>query len=157
MKILVATDGSRGGSAAVSFAGRLASPGGGTRIRVVQVAVVRRQLVFGVSGAPFPFTALPEIERKEREHATRTLSRAAARLKRPGVRVESAFLVPRDLAPVAETLVREAERMRADLIVVGSEGRGAIRELVLGSVALRLLHRSRRPVTVVRPARARRR
>ena len=46
--------------------------------------------------------------------------------------------------------------MKADLVVVGSEGRDTLSEWVLGGVALRLVYVSRRPVTVVRPPRRRR-
>jgi nucleotide-binding universal stress UspA family protein len=39
----------------------------------------------------------------------------------------------------------------ADLLVVGSRGRGGFASLVLGSVALNVLHEVRRPVAVVPP------
>jgi hypothetical protein len=38
------------------------------------------------------------------------------------------------------------------LIVVGSDGRGAIGRALLGSVSTRLVHTASRPVLVVRPA-----
>ena len=62
---------------------------------------------------------------------------------------------PRSTAPVPETISREADRLKADLVVVGSEGRDTLSEWVLGGVALRLVYVSRRPVTVVRPPRRR--
>jgi nucleotide-binding universal stress UspA family protein len=40
----------------------------------------------------------------------------------------------------------------ADLIVVGSRGRGAIRELVLGSASQKVAHHARCPVVIVRPS-----
>ncbi len=62
---------------------------------------------------------------------------------------------PRSTAPVPETISREADRLKADLVVVGSEGRDSLTEWVLGGVALRLVYVSRRPVAVVRPPRRR--
>lgn len=51
--------------------------------------------------------------------------------------------------PTAETILAEADRIDADLIVVGSHGHGAIFHLVAGSVTMALLHRSKIPVLVV--------
>jgi nucleotide-binding universal stress UspA family protein len=56
---------------------------------------------------------------------------------------------------VPEAICREGERLKADLVVVGSEGRDTLHEWVVGGVALRLIYLSRRPVTVVRPGRRR--
>lgn len=55
----------------------------------------------------------------------------------------------RSLPHVADVILSEARRWGADLIVVGSHGRGGVRRLVLGSVAERVVHRSAVPVLVV--------
>ena len=51
--------------------------------------------------------------------------------------------------PPAQAIVRYAEEQQADLIVVGSHGRGAVSRLLLGSVAERVLHLAGRSVFVV--------
>ncbi|WP_308284467.1 universal stress protein [Pseudonocardia oceani] len=66
--------------------------------------------------------------------------------KFPDVAVER--VVIRDL-PAHALLERAA---RAQLVVVGSRGRGEFAGLVLGSVSNALLHRAPCPVAVVRPA-----
>jgi nucleotide-binding universal stress UspA family protein len=53
---------------------------------------------------------------------------------------------------VAEGLVRRATEMGAAAIMVGSRGRSAASEIVLGSAAMAVLHHTDRPVVVV-PAR----
>ena len=56
---------------------------------------------------------------------------------------------------VPEAISREADKLKADLVVVGSEGRDTLSEWVLGGTALRLIYVAHRPVTVVRASRRR--
>jgi nucleotide-binding universal stress UspA family protein len=53
---------------------------------------------------------------------------------------------------VGNLIAEAAEEVEADLIVVGSHGRGAVTGALLGSVAKRLLHIAKSPVLVVTPA-----
>jgi nucleotide-binding universal stress UspA family protein len=50
----------------------------------------------------------------------------------------------------AESITALAEAEGADLIVVGSKGRGAVARVLVGSTTDRLVHISRKPVLVVR-------
>lgn len=50
----------------------------------------------------------------------------------------------------AETILRRAESLPADLIVLGSRGMGAVAGLVMGSVSQTVLHRALCPVVVVK-------
>ena len=63
---------------------------------------------------------------------------------------------PRAEEPIAEAIAREAERLKADLVIVGSEPRDGLREWVLGGLALRLMYVVQRPVAVIRPTQRRR-
>ena len=49
----------------------------------------------------------------------------------------------------ASAIVAAADEQRAAAVVVGSRGRSAVREIILGSVAMGVLHESHRPVMVV--------
>ena len=51
--------------------------------------------------------------------------------------------------PTVETILREAEKFKADLIVVGSHGKGQLKQLVLGSVSEGVLRKSACPVVVI--------
>jgi nucleotide-binding universal stress UspA family protein len=55
---------------------------------------------------------------------------------------------------VAAQIAEAAEDLDADLIVVGTHGRGAVAGAVWGSVARGLCHTAHRPVLVVPPIRA---
>ena len=120
MRLLVATDGSRGGMAALRFAARLAACSRHSTLTVIALGA----------------------------HADDSAARELARLKvRGNVRPFSA----RGEEPIPEAIAREAERLRADLVIIGSEPRDGLREWVLGGLALRLIYVVQRPVAVIRP------
>ncbi len=126
MQLLVATDGYRGGMAALRFAAKLMASSGSSALTVIALGV------------------------RTDDTATREL----ARLKvRGNVRPFSA----RAEEPIPEAIAREAERLKADLVVVGSEPRDGLRQWVLSGLALRLIYVVQRPVAVIRPPRLRRR
>ena len=84
---------------------------------------------------------VPESLRDRRE----LLDRLAAELESSGARCST--LLVRGLP--AKTIVQEATSWSADLIVVGSQGRGMIYRRVLGSVSEQVLAARRFPVLVV--------
>ena len=51
----------------------------------------------------------------------------------------------------AETILREADRLSADVVLMGTRARGAVRELFVGSVSKEVLRRSTRPVLLIPP------
>ncbi len=55
--------------------------------------------------------------------------------------------------PTIEAVVQKADDLDADLIVMGSHGRGAVLRLLLGSVSEGVLRRAGRPVLIVPAAR----
>lgn len=69
----------------------------------------------------------------------------ADRLRNSGVDT-TALLVH---GATVETILKEASDVDADMIVVGSHGRGAMYQLVVGSVSKEVLHKSPIPVLVV--------
>ena len=51
----------------------------------------------------------------------------------------------------SDGILKQAEEMDADLIVLATHGRTGVSHLLIGSVAERVIRGSRRPVLVVRP------
>jgi nucleotide-binding universal stress UspA family protein len=91
-----------------------------------------------------------------RRQAQRVLADAAREVRRHGSPAARFELVrARGADDVPEAISRQADRLRADLVVVGSEGRDSLTEWVVGGTALRLIYVARRPVTVVRAPRRR--
>lgn len=153
LRILVGTDGSRGAREAVRFAARLA--GAIPRARLVVLTASTLSADIALTGSAFvrALGVLPELDRAEREAADRILRDAARQVRALGKRVRFVYRNPRRPTPAAPAIVREAALQAADLIVLGNTGRSAFNDLVLGSVAQRVLDRSRRPVALVRARR----
>jgi nucleotide-binding universal stress UspA family protein len=55
---------------------------------------------------------------------------------------------------VAETLIAAAEEMHADLVVLGTHGRGGLGRVLFGSIAERVLHEATAPLLLVRATQA---
>jgi nucleotide-binding universal stress UspA family protein len=149
MKILVATDGSRGSTAALSFAARLAKNDAG---ELIVLTVDPGNGIPPEAMGPAPGKRDPALVRPE---ARRALDAAAREIKRHHARAQFQLVTARRRDEIPEAIAREADRIKADLVVVGSEGRDTLNEWVVGGVALRLIYVARRPVTVVRPPRRR--
>ncbi|HTD53621.1 MAG TPA: universal stress protein [Thermoanaerobaculia bacterium] len=147
MKIMVATDGSRGSTAALNFAARLASDERGSELVVLTVD--------SGNGASHAGAGAEDDNSNSRSAARKVLDKASRDMKERGAGASYQVVTARRPDEVPEAISREADRLKADLVVVGSGGRDTLSEWVLGGTALRLIYVARRPVTVVRPPRRR--
>jgi nucleotide-binding universal stress UspA family protein len=146
MKIMVATDGSRGSAAALTFAARLASEDQGSELVVLTVA--------SANGASHEGTG-ESRGLDSRSAAQKVLDKAARGMGSRRTTTHFQLATARRIDEIPEVISREADRIKADLVVVGSEGRDTLSEWVLGGTALRLIYVAQRPVTVVRAPRRR--
>ena len=140
MKILVPVDGSPGSDRALRFALTFVNRMPTTEIRLLNV-----QEPFGLSD----LERLPHHEAMERAlHERGVHATASARQIVTEARVYTEC--PIELGDVPATIARYAKEHRCDMIVMGSRGLGPVKSLVLGSVAMKVIHLSEVPVTVVR-------
>jgi nucleotide-binding universal stress UspA family protein len=133
--ILIATDGSEGGSTALEHGVELARPLGAT------VTIV------AVHHPPLPVFGDPYWQRTVTDELIRLRSivtAAAAYAEEHGVQAEFEIVE----GQAAAEIVRLARTRDVDLIVVGSRGLGTIASTLLGSVSSRVVHRADRPVLV---------
>ncbi|MGQ0523772.1 MAG: universal stress protein [Betaproteobacteria bacterium] len=78
--------------------------------------------------------------------AAGVLQQAAARARNPNVTVKIHVVV----GDVAKAIVDTAARLKCESIVMGTRGLGPVKDLFLGSVASKVLHLTRIPVTLVK-------
>ena len=91
-----------------------------------------------------PLAARETLAKKfHNEH--RQIQEIANRLRKAGLEA-TALLVH---GATVETILKEASDLDVDMIVVGTHGRGAMYQLLLGSVSKGILHKSRYPVLVI--------
>ena len=147
--IMVGTDGSPGARVAVRLAIELAHETGASLTFV------------GVRLPPLPVLGEPYYQRTLTDDLTRVrnaIRDAATEAELHGITAEYELL---EGDPATE-LIRLATFRNADMIIVGSRGRGAFLSAVLGSVSRRVVHEANCPVLVAkerasaaRPARQR--
>ncbi|MES2227167.1 MAG: universal stress protein [Pseudomonadota bacterium] len=142
MKILVATDGSKPALHAVKHAAKLvqqlsATSNSITLISVHDDAGLRHAKAFVGRDAVADY--LRELSEKELQPARKLLDAA-------GIKHDMEVRT----GHVAQEIVDCARSGKFDLIVLGAKGRGAIADLLLGSVAQRVLATAQVPVLLVR-------
>ncbi len=142
--VLVPLDGSPSAELAVPIAQGIARRTNGS------VHLVHVHVPLSTAGAPrtatMPFYGDWDVEAKEHEEAYLTAFRQRL-TSQPEVTVDHRV----EEGSVVETLVRSAEELRAELVVMTTHGRGPLARAWLGSVADGVARRSSIPVMLLRP------
>ena len=139
MSLLVTIDFSAVTDAQLEIVARLASPD--REIHLLHVTEPDPSFV-GLAAGP------EEVQHQvanELQHAHDELDALADRLRAKGHTVDT-WLVS---GPTVQTILEQAEKLDADVIVMGSHGRGKLFDLVVGSVSAGVIRESRVPVLVV--------
>ena len=140
MKILLATDGMRCSWPAEELVARIPWPAD-TAIEVM--TVITEPELDGLSDE-----AREAMLTTARFGADAHLRSVARRISAAGRRADMMTSIGRP----ATVIIEEAERLGADLVVVGSRGRGTFATQLLGSVAAEVVDHAARPVLVARNA-----
>ncbi|MGE5219479.1 MAG: universal stress protein [Chloroflexota bacterium] len=135
---LVPIDFSRGSERALDYALKMAQVGQG---KVLALHVIPADLVTPPPAASFDFYRF--LERDARANFDKL-----ARRKR--LRAEDCKLVLARGTDFADVITRQAKKLRASMIVMGSHGRTGLRRFLLGSVAERTLRYAACPVLIVK-------
>lgn len=144
-KILVATDGSKLSRTAVAAASKLAVELGAS---LTMVRVVPKYPNTFFDGQPVLSTQqVSDWEKVLVAKAQASLNELREETVDQQITVNTAVMKSTN---VSEALLKVAQRMKADLIVMASHGRGGIKRVLIGSETLQVLTHSEIPVLVVR-------
>ena len=138
--ILVPIDFSPVSPAVVRYATQLAKAFG-TKLWLLHVAAPDPDFVGFKVGPSYVRAQLADELR--REHAE--LQAMAAEVVKQGITAEGLMVQ----GPTTETVLEVAQRVNAELIVMGSHGKGAMLRALLGSVSEQVLRESQVPVMIV--------
>jgi nucleotide-binding universal stress UspA family protein len=148
-RILIATDGSPSAREAIELGLELAHDEQ-AKVTFVHVLPPSQWELVGLYAAPGVVARLPNLAEEDPE-AAKPLQEALALAEETGVPAK----VELRAGYLAEEVVRTADTLDADLIVVGSRGLGAFKGALLGSVSSDVVRRAKRPVLIVRGAHVR--
>ncbi|CAB1215734.1 universal stress protein [Acinetobacter bouvetii] len=140
--ILVPVDGSETAYAAVAKATEFAKAFG-SKVTVVQVLALDPYIAAEYISA----NQTNDLIERARTAIIESLDAAKAKFNEQGLAVETKLL---EGQVIHREIVKAAEDMHADLIIIGSHGRTGLKKLFLGSVAQSVLGESHIPVLIVR-------
>jgi nucleotide-binding universal stress UspA family protein len=147
MRILLATDGSGHSEAAVDEIVDRHYPAD-TEVRVI--SVVEPLMPLSAESLADSAGYHRELEKIERERASRAIENAATRLRERreagNIKITTEVLC----GSPKRVILEEAEAFGADLIVVGSHGHGALERFLLGSVSQAVALHAKCSVEIVR-------
>jgi nucleotide-binding universal stress UspA family protein len=143
MRILISTDGSEFSRAAVEKSFEIIVSPEKTAIKIVSVFEVIEPMDISISPE---FSQ--ELESSARQKAQEFAEHAAAQVRERFPNIDLTTQV--SLGAPDETLITAAKKWSADLIVIGSHGRGFWGRMLLGSITDSLVHHAPCSVLVVR-------
>ena len=141
--ILVATDFSEDADAAIETAIEMARAFG-SRLELFHAYHVDVPAIYGGFGGDFsiPMDLLDPI----REGAQASMAQLVERVAKSGVEVDGKVSMERP----ATAILNEAERLPADLVVMGTRGLSGLAHVLLGSTADRVIRLAECPVLTIR-------
>lgn len=140
-KLLVPIDGSDNATRALKYALDLASH---DKSIVLHLLTVHPEPI--VYGEIQVYVTQEKMEELQKKHSEDILRPADETARAAGVNYTSEILIG-DIAP---TIAERAESLHCDGIVMGTRGMGAVGNLVMGSVATKVVHLAKCPVTLVK-------
>ncbi len=154
LKILLAIDGSEQSEAAVDEVSRRQFPAD-SEVRIVSVIEPQSYLPETFAGEGVNMSLYAEVENTAHERARGALMRATDKLRSDDGSRQLKITTQVISGSPKQTILEEAEAFDADLIVVGSHGRGMVERFLLGSVSQAVALHAHCSVEIVRTRKTR--
>lgn len=141
LKILIAVDGSDHANHAIEAVGKMARSS--LDLEAILLAVSPEPLFYG----DYTAGTILKIEEDQKRQQTALLAKATEHAKAQGLKVGEPV---RAYGVIANEIVRVAADRQVAQIAMGTRGMGAVGNMVMGSVAQRVVHQSTVPVLLVK-------
>lgn len=140
-KIFVPVDGSDYAMRAVEYAIKVALERGPAEVNFV--TVYPEPVIYGEIQV---YTSPEKMEEELQKHGEDVQRPAVAAAEKAGVTYTAEIVI----GDTAEMIAKRADELGCDSIIMGTHGRGAIGSLVMGSIATKVVHLAKVPVTLVK-------
>jgi len=140
-KILVPVDGSENALRALSYALNLAKENKAIGLHLLTVH--QEPVIYGEIQV---YVSREKMEELQRNHSMDILQPAVDAAKAAGVSYTSEILI----GDTASMIVKRADELNCDGIVMGTRGMSAVGNLMMGSVATKVVHLTKLPVTLIK-------
>jgi nucleotide-binding universal stress UspA family protein len=141
MKMLIAVDGSDHALRTIDAVAKMAEAS--LDLEAILLCVSPEPIFYG----DYTATTIQAIEDEQKKQQTAILDKASDYAKARGLKVREAA---RAYGVIANEIVRVAKDRQVDQIAMGTRGMGAVGNMILGSVAQRVLHQATVPVLLVK-------
>ena len=141
LKILIAVDGSEHANRAIEAVGNLARSA--LELEATLLCVSPEPIFYG----SYTAATIQKIEDEQVIQQNAILAKAMEQARATGLQVAAPA---RAYGVIANEIVRIAKDRQIDQIALGTRGMGAVGNMLLGSVAQRVLHQSPVPVLLVK-------
>ena len=141
MNILVPVDGSQAALRAVKHAAAVAAHVKGGEVHLLNV-----QPILPMYGMVRAYMRVPQYKAARATLARQAMIGAERLLKRAKIRHRDHVMY----GEAGETIADAARELKCRMIVMGTRGQGAVGNLILGSVATKVIHLAKVPVTLVK-------
>lgn len=141
LKILIAVDGSEHANRAIEAVGKMARSA--LDLEAILLSVSPEPIFYG----DYTLATIQKIEEDQKKQQTTLLAKAMELARAQGLKLGEPA---RAYGVIANEIVRIANDRQVDQIAMGTRGMGAIGNMLLGSVAQRVIHQSPVPVLLVK-------
>ena len=141
LKILIAVDGSEHANRAIEAVGKMVRSA--LDLEAILLCVSPEPIFYGDYGV----ATIEKIEEDQKQQQNDVLAKAMDLARAQGLKLGEPA---RAYGVIANEIVRIANERQADQIVMGTRGMGAIGNMILGSVAQRVIHQSPLPVLLIK-------